>query len=287
MRRSAVIAGLISSVLVSLACSSGENRAQIESPTTTTSPSTTSSSSATTAPSTTLPPTSPRPEWLGRRALPIRSDGLGAIQPTPPPLVDRRFATIDTLPPPASDTFEVSVTLPSAAVVERSTWTDACPVTLDDLRYVTLPFWGFDGRVHTGELLVDDDAVDTVARGFETLFARQFPIEEMRIVRADELDLAPTGDGNNTTAFVCRPVVGSTTWSQHAHGRAVDINPFHNPYARGDVVIPELASAYLARPDLPGVLTEADVAAFVDDGWGWGGRWNSSKDWMHLSANGR
>ncbi len=228
-----------------------------------------------------------RPDWLGTRVLPLRPDGLGEIQPTPPELVDRRFATIDILPPPDDDRFTVEVDVPTDEVLARSTWTTSCPVDATDLRYVTLPFWGVDGLAHTGELLVHADAVEAVAAGFANLYERRFPIEEMRIVTAAELDLPPTGDGNNTSAFVCRPAVGSSSWSEHAYGRAVDINPFHNPYVRDDVVIPELASSYAERPDLPGVLAEADVAAFEEAGWGWGGRWRSSKDWMHVSAAGR
>ena len=110
----------------------------------------------------------------------------------------------------------------------------------------------------------------------------------MRITRPDELDAPPTGDGNNTTAFVCRPSRGTTTWSEHAKGRAVDINPFHNPYVRGEIVIPELASAYIDRDNhRPGMLTEESVRGFLDAGWGWGGTWSSFKDYMHVSANGR
>jgi hypothetical protein len=29
------------------------------------------------------------------------------------------------------------------------------------------------------------------------------------------------------------------------------------------------------------------VAAFRSIGWGWGGSWRSSKDYMHFSVNGR
>lgn len=244
---------------------------------------------APTTTSTTAPtlPTTPRPGWLGTRALPLRPDGLGQIQPTPSELTDRRFATVDLLPAPRPASFEVTVVDVPADVVARSTWSERCPVAVSDLRYVTVSFWGFDGLAHTGELLLHADAVDAVVDGFEGLYSRRFPIEEMRVVRAEELDLHPTGDGNNTSAFVCRPSVGASSWSQHAYGRAVDVNPFHNPYVRGDVVIPELASSYAERPPLPGVLTEADAAAFVERGWGWGGRWQSSKDWMHLAANGR
>lgn len=290
------LAGLVLLALAVAACGSGsEVTAQASPPTSTTaSAAPAPTASTTTAPtSTTVVPqapasTTPRPVWLGTRVLPVGPDGFGEIQPTPPELADRRFATIDLLPPPTGVAFEVAVEAVSAAVVARSTWSADCPVALDDLRRVVMPFWGFDGMVHTGELLVNVDAVEVVTAGFAALYERRFPIEEMRIVAADELDAPPTGDGNNTTAFVCRPTRGATRWSEHAYGRAVDINPFHNPYVKGDVVLPELASVYTDRSTLrPGMLTDDDVAAFDAGGWGWGGRWRSLQDHMHLSASGR
>lgn len=229
-----------------------------------------------------------RPDWLGTRVLAIGPDGVGQAQPTPPELVDRAFPTIDVLAPPTTEVFAADVSAVPADVLARSTWTPACPVAADDLRYVTLPFWGFDGARHTGELLVHAGAVSAVLLGMSALYDLRFPIEEMRITTAAELDAAPTGDGNNTAAFVCRPSVGTSSWSQHAYGRALDINPFQNPYVKGDTVIPELASVFTDRTDVrPGMLTDATVARFEEVGWGWGGRWSTSLDFMHLSATGR
>lgn len=229
----------------------------------------------------------PRPDWLGTRELETTADGYGMVEATPAELVDRRFTTVDVLAPPADDVFAVSVRPVDDAVLARSTWTSRCPVASDDLRYVTLPFWGFDGTAHTGELLVHADAVQAVTEGFAVLFADRFPIEEMRITTAPELTAPPTGDGNNTSAFVCRPARGATSWSQHAYGRSVDINPFHNPYVKGDVVLPELAGAYVDRANVrPGMLDAHAVRGFTDAGWGWGGAWRSSLDLMHVSATG-
>jgi hypothetical protein len=259
------------------------------------------STPATAAPTTTEPaPTTtttegrpngtPRPAWLGTRVLPLRPDGLGEVQPTPPELVDRQLWTEDLLPPPAGDTFESAVVPVPADVVERSTWQPACPVALEELRYVTVSFVGFDGLFHTGELLVHQSAADGMVEVFRRLHEARFPIEEMRITRVDELDAPPTGDGNNTGAFVCRPVTGGSGWSEHASGLALDLNSFHNPYEKGDVVLPELASAYVDRGNVrPGMILAGDVAvqAFADIGWEWGGAWNSLKDFQHFSANGR
>lgn len=230
------------------------------------------------------------PAWLGTRVLPLRGDGYGEIQPTPAELRDRRLVTVDTLAPPPDATFKSAVVAVPAAVAARSTWDPGCPVALGDLRYVTTAFWGFDGQPHTGELLVNAEVADAVVEVFRRLHGVRFPIEEMRITRAEELDLAPTGDGNNTGSFVCRPSRGTTSWSEHAYGRAVDINPFHNPYLKAEIVLPELASAYTDRADArPGMITsDGEVTtAFSEIGWGWGGNWRSNKDYMHFSVNGR
>lgn len=235
-------------------------------------------------------PASPRPSWLGTRVLPLRPDGLGEIQPTPPELEDRRLMTPDVLPPPDTDEFAATVEGVSDDVAQRSTWSPECPVSLNELRYVTVAFWGFDERPHTGELLVHASVADDLVSVFRRLHEVRFPIEEMRITTAEELDAPPTGDGNLTSAFVCRPSVSSSSWSQHAYGLAVDINSFHNPYRKGDVVVPELASAYLDREwHRPGMIQPGDAVteSFAAIGWGWGGNWSSAKDWMHFSRNGR
>lgn len=229
------------------------------------------------------------PEWLGSRPLPLRAgEDNGVAQPTPPELEDRRLWTTDHLPPPPDDVFHVQlVTPPPADVIARSTWTEACPVVQEDLAWLTVSFFGFDHRFHTGELLVNTAHAEAIAGVFEELHAMRFPIEEMRVTTQEALDAPPTGDSNNTSSFVCRPAVNSTSWSRHAHGTAVDINPFHNPYVKGDLVIPELASAYLDRDRHdPGMVAADVVGLFADIGWGWGGNWISASDWMHFSDTG-
>ena len=160
----------------------------------------------------------------------------------------------------------------------------------DDLSWVRLTFRGFDHRRHTGELLVNASAADDLVAVFRDLYRARFPIEEMRITRKAELTAPPTGDGNNTGAFACRATTGGTSYSQHAYGLAVDVNPFQNPYTKGELVLPELASSYLDRGWVrPGMITPDGpvVRAFAAIGWGWGGSWSSLKDFQHFSANGR
>jgi hypothetical protein len=250
-------------------------------------------SSTTVEPASTTQPLPPGvtdpPDWLGTRPLPVTEAGFGEIQPTPPALVDRRFTTDDALAPPEDGEFIATIDPVPEEVAVRSTWHAGCPVALADLRYVTASFRGFDQRPHTGEMIVSADYADEVVGVLETLWELRYPIEEMRVTSAEELDLPPTGDGNNTESFVCRPATGGTSWSRHAYGRAIDVNPFHNPYHRGDVVLPELSSAYLDRArGLPGMIMPGDpmVEAFAAIGWEWGGYWTTLKDYQHFSDTG-
>jgi hypothetical protein len=231
-----------------------------------------------------------RPPWLGTRVLPLGPDGENALpQSTPAELSDRRLTTLDVLPPPADASFAFTIGPVPDHVLARSTWTEECPVGRDDLAYVTLTHVGFDGAFHTGELIVNHWVASDVVGVFAALHAARFPIEQMRVITQEDLDAAPTGDGNETTGFVCRPAVGSTSWSQHSYGLAVDINPFHNPYAKGELVLPELATDYVDRDRvLPGMVFDGGtvVEAFAAIGWSWGGDWRSLKDWMHFSESG-
>lgn len=256
--------------------------------TTTTAPAPTTTFTPPPTTTTTISPFA-RPDWLGTRPLPLRPDEHGEVQPTPAELLDRRLATPDVLPPPESDVFVWTIDPIPDDVLARSSWVPECPVTVEDLAYVTVSHMGFDGNYHTGEIIVHASVADGVVEVFRLLHEEQFPIEQMRVITKEEIDAPPTGDWNDTTSFVCRPAVGSNGWSQHAYGLAIDLNPFHNPYLKGDLVLPELASAYTDRENTrPGMVYRDDVvySAFRDLGWSWGGNWNTLKDWMHFSQSG-
>jgi poly-gamma-glutamate synthesis protein (capsule biosynthesis protein) len=125
---------------------------------------------------------------------------------------------------------------------------------------------------------------------FRRLYARRFPIRRVRLVDRYDADDQASMRHDNTSAFNCRFVAGTTTWSQHAYGGAIDLNPVENPYVVGSHVSPRRGHRYLDRSDVrPGMVVERGVAwrAFHRIGWGWGGAWSSSKDYQHFSANGR
>jgi len=170
-------------------------------------------------------------------------------------------------------------------------WHRGCPVAPAQLRRLRLAYWGFDGRAHTGELVVNARAVGDLVRVFSRLYSARFPIRRMRPIDAyrgsDERSLA----ADNTAAFNCRYAVGSgpKRWSAHAYGLAIDVDPVENPYLEGGRVHPRSGRAYLNRERVRrgmavrgGVL----VRAFADVGWAWGGRWTGSPDYQHFSATG-
>ena len=200
--------------------------------------------------------------------------------------------TSDVLRPPASAEFASSITTITQRIRVRmgTSWQRGCPVGLADLRYLRLVFRGFDGRSHTGELIVHAAHARGIVGVFRKLYAADFPIEQMTLPTSAEPDPTPSGDGNGTGAMVCRATTGATTWSAHASGLALDLNPFQNPYQKDDLVLPELAGAYLDRSwHRPGMIHPDGVVvrAFAEIGWSWGGNFSTLHDYHHFSATGR
>jgi len=202
----------------------------------------------------------------------------------------RRFTLPDRTPMLAGAGFAAKIVDPApASVIRRSTWAAGCPVKARDLAWLRLTFRGFDGRRHTGELLVNGAAARDLVRVFHRLWDARFPIEQMVITSRADRHARPTGDGNDTASFNCRPVRGGTVFSQHAYGLAVDVNPFQNPYLKGGLVLPELAGSYRDRSwHRPGMILPGGpvVRAFRSTGWTWGGSWHNLKDLQHFSRNG-
>jgi hypothetical protein len=169
-------------------------------------------------------------------------------------------------------------------------WHRGCPVGLEDLRLLALTYWGFDGEVHLGRLIVNRDAARPMLRAMRSLYRLHFPIRRMQLVDSygavDDRSMA----ADNTSAFNCRFVSGTSRWSEHAYGHAIDINPVENPYADdGGYVSPPAGAPYANRTrHVPGLIHSggAVVRAFAAVGWGWGGYWDWPKDYQHFSASG-
>ncbi len=182
----------------------------------------------------------------------------------------------------------------SPAIARQMTgvsWRPGCPVRLRDLRVVTATHHGFDGRDRRGRLIVHRDVAARVLGALRRLYAEGFPIRRMVPIDRYGGDDERSIHADNTSAFNCRFVEGTTRYSEHAYGRAIDVNPIENPYVSGSGTTSHRASrSYVRRtPFRPGMAAEghALVRAFDAIGWGWGGRWSGVKDYQHFSASGR
>jgi len=204
-------------------------------------------------------------------------------------------ATTTTTPPPVPPV--TAPPPPFAATIQTVTaedlyasWRPGCPVPVSQLRAIDVRHFGNDGKVHTGRLIVAANLANGLVEVFRDLYDVRFPIARMEPIDVYGGDDMRSIKANNTSAFNCRAVTGGTGWSEHAYGRAIDVNPFVNPYVKGSTVLPPEAAPYTDRSrDDPGMIhaDDAVVRAYAAQGWSWGGYWSSLKDYQHFSTTGR
>ncbi len=166
------------------------------------------------------------------------------------------------------------------------TWNPSCPIGLEELRAVRVAYFGTDGQEHAGELIVHHEVAQEVAAIFADIFEARFPIHEIAsaATRGGDDDALMADD--ITSGFNCRFVDGTNRWSKHAYGRAIDINPFENPWVRaGGKIDPPEAEVYVDRSNSDPRLIRPDgpvVTAFRSQGWSWGGDW-VDPDYQHFA----
>jgi hypothetical protein len=195
-------------------------------------------------------------------------------------------SSVGPLPPPIKE-----------QLVRGGFWHRGCPVPLSELRLLTVTYRGFDRRAHTGQLVVNRHATRPLTGAFRQLYRLRFPIRHMRFADYYGPLRERPRDRDVTASFECREAVPSPctagqptgTWSMHAYGLAVDINPRENPYVGCGQSHDPAARSYRDRSNRRrGMVNSRVVRAFGAVGWGWGGAWSgNTKDYMHFSANGR
>ncbi len=192
--------------------------------------------------------------------------------------------------PEAAAPFTFSVSPVTAAGVPY-TWRPGCPVGPGQLRLLHLGYWGFDGKPHTGRMVVNGLVAGEVVKVFRALYDDRFPIWEMVPQDAYHGNDNRAAAADDTSGFNCRDAVasGAPEWSVHAYGKAIDVNDVQNPYVFGQDIIPPAGAAYLDRKDVrPGMAVPGGelVRVFASVGWYWGGRWMAAPDYQHFSLTG-
>ncbi|SFV71426.1 hypothetical protein MNB_SV-13-1361 [hydrothermal vent metagenome] len=179
-------------------------------------------------------------------------------------------------------------------MIEGNSWRKACPIPLEDLRYLRIKHWDFQGETTWGELIVHKNIAKNTTKIFKALYFIKYPIKQMRLVSDFKGNDWQSIEADNTSAFNCRPVTGNKKkWSKHAYGKAIDINPIENPYISKTGYISHKAShKYRQRiiyknkkAEYQAMLVPKSPATriFKKYGWKWGGDWKTIKDYQHFS----
>ena len=155
-------------------------------------------------------------------------------------------------------------------------------------RLLDLQYYSFDGKIHQGQLLIDERLGDDIREVFQVALENKFPIASVIPISDDRFFKHGKWNeddqsmlANNTSAFNYRTVTGGKTLSKHAYGFAIDINPLQNPYFKGEIVLPPGAVYDIRKPGTLSVDCPV-VKAFLRLGWSWGGNWKSLKDYQHF-----
>ena len=158
-------------------------------------------------------------------------------------------------------------------------------IGFDQVRYLTLPYYDFEGRVQHGEMVCNKAIAHDLLCVFRALFSRRYPIYSIRLVDDFNASDEASMRANNTSCFNYRNVAGTDRLSRHAFGMAVDVNPLQNPCVRGGWIQPATATEFVDRSkDFPHKIDETDFCkeVFVSYGFRWGGYWQNPKDYQHF-----
>lgn len=173
--------------------------------------------------------------------------------------------------------------------MENKSFSEECTVALEELRYVRVLHYGFDGEIYIGELVVNRKIAQDITEIFKELFDAKYPIERMVLVDNYKADDLRSMAANNTSCFNFRQIEGSDKTSQHSYGLAIDINPLYNPQVKeknGKIeTLPEEGVEYADREaDNSYYIKKDDVCyqAFISRGFVWGGDWEKNKDYQHF-----
>ena len=176
------------------------------------------------------------------------------------------------------------------ARIKGRSYPEGCTVSREELRYVHIRHYGFEGEILDGELIVNAAIAQDVLEIFEELYAIKYQIERVHLIDEYDADDETSMEHNNSSCFNYRTIAESTKLSNHAYGLAIDINPFYNPYyyQRDDGSIflqPKGSERYLDRTiDAACIINKGDECynIFIRHGFTWGGDWTSKKDYQHF-----
>ena len=157
-------------------------------------------------------------------------------------------------------------------------------IDTEDLAYVTVSYYGFDEKLHQGEIVVHQKLGEEVVEIFRELYEKKYPIEKVERIDQYDANDVKSMEANNSSGFCYRLVEGTNRLSNHAKGCAIDINPLQNPQIKNGIVYPSVSEKFANRENREkGMIEKGDAVyqAFIKRGWKWGGEWKNP-DYQHF-----
>lgn len=205
------------------------------------------------------------------------------------PLTDTVIAKITGISYPVSAAIAPALSVQAVNIIADE---EEPAVSYDDLRYMNVLYYDFNGEIQTGELICNKGIAHDLIEIFYELYLNEYQIESIRLIDEFNGDDTASMEADNTSCFNYRVVDGTSSLSKHATGCAIDINPFYNPYIvfdktgnGNDYISPKGSEIYVDRSqNFPYKIDENDLCCklFKEHGFTWGGDWNSCKDYQHF-----
>jgi len=165
---------------------------------------------------------------------------------------------------------------------------------LQMMEMISVDYFGFDGSIHRGLIVVNKDVIDDIKKFFELAQELKFPIKSVIPIsnRKYSWDDNTSCEDNNSSGFNYRLVAGTNRISKHSDGRAFDINPVQNIYIRYE----NMKETFRAPTDgiyeigVLGTLSADSLLVLLMKklGWDWGGDWTPELgriDYQHFEKN--
>jgi len=153
---------------------------------------------------------------------------------------------------------------------------------IDQLKLISVRYYSTDHKIHQGQVLTNIKIADKLELMFKFMLNERFPIAHAIPVVNYNWDDEVSMEANNTYSFCYRDV----SFSKHARGMAIDINPYFNPVRWKEGYENRLNKPVGAHfdPSIPGTFYKQHpvVLEFMKLGFYWGHNFSTKHDDHHF-----
>ncbi len=206
--------------------------------------------------------------------------GVLLLSCTGPGREPKQIAQTRQTTPEKSVLKEDTVVDASLTFEEAIAGTKAPQQIIDQLILFDVLYLSTDGKIHLGQILSNKEIASDVAYMFHFMLNEGFVIEKViPIVRYNWNDTLSMAD-NNSYSFCYRNI----SYSRHATGMAIDINPRFNPLRRKSGDRPNIPADAVQDTTVNGTLYPGHpvVKEFLKKGFRWGHTFSKYYDDHHF-----